>query len=60
MVQFLPLDPRDTDSIDEILAQVDNAIQYHEDVEPKEPDEERDPDDDEPDEPDKYDGEHYD
>ena len=26
-VQFLPLDPRDTDSVDQILAQVDNAIQ---------------------------------
>lgn len=35
MVQFLPLDPRDADSIDLILQQVDNAIQYHEDVEPR-------------------------
>ena len=34
MVQFLPLDPTDEDSIDQILAQVDNAIQYHDDVEP--------------------------
>ena len=35
MVQFLPLDPRDTDTVDLILAQIDNAIQYHDDVEPK-------------------------
>jgi hypothetical protein len=35
MVQFLPLDPKDSDTIDLILAQIDNAIQYHEDVEPK-------------------------
>ncbi len=35
MVQFMPLDPRDPDSIDLILAQIDNAIQYHDDVEPK-------------------------
>ena len=35
MVQFLPLDPRDPDTVDIILAQVDNAIQYHDDVEPK-------------------------
>eukprot|EP00967_Tisochrysis_lutea_P013547 scaffold15134_cov34-Tisochrysis_lutea.AAC.4 len=58
MVQFLPLDPRDTDSIDEILAQVDSALQYHEDVEPRDPDNpnEDDPDDEE----EAYDGEHYD
>ena len=43
-MQFLPLDPRDTDSVDEILAQIDNALQYHEDVEPRDPDE-RDEDD---------------
>jgi hypothetical protein len=35
MVQFLPLDPKDTDTVDLILAQIDNAIQYHDDVEPK-------------------------
>ena len=35
MVQFLPLDPRDPDTIEQILAQVDNAIQYHDDVEPR-------------------------
>ena len=40
MVQFLPLDPRDPDSIEIILAQVDNAIQYHDDVEPKTADDE--------------------
>ena len=33
MVQFLPLDPRDPDTIEIVLAQVDNAIQYHDDVE---------------------------
>jgi len=39
---------------------VDNALQYHEDVEPKDPDEreEDDPDDDEREQ--EYDGEHYD
>ena len=48
MVQFLPLDPTDTDSIDQILAQVDNAIQYHDDVEPMTAEDEGmdDPDDD--------------
>ena len=35
MVQFLPNDPRDPDTIELILAQVDNAIQYHDDVEPR-------------------------
>ena len=35
MVQFLPLDPRDPDTIEIILSQVDNAIQYHDDVEPR-------------------------
>ena len=35
MVQFLPLDPRDEDTVEIILAQVDNTIQYHDDVEPK-------------------------
>ncbi|KAL1511309.1 hypothetical protein AB1Y20_006114 [Prymnesium parvum] len=46
MVQFLPLNPKDMDSLDIILQQVDNAIQYHDDVEPRMRDEE------EPDEPD--------
>lgn len=36
MVQFMPLDPRDTDTIDMILAQIDTAIQYYDDVEPRE------------------------
>ena len=35
MVQFMPLDPNDSDTVDLILAQIDNAIQYHDDVEPK-------------------------
>ena len=35
MVQFLPCDPRDPDTIELILGQVDNALQYHDDVEPK-------------------------
>lgn len=35
MVQFLPLDPRDTDTIGLILEQMDNAVQYHDDVEPR-------------------------
>ena len=35
MVQFMSLDPNDPDSIDLILAQIDNAIQYHDDVEPR-------------------------
>lgn len=37
MVQFLPLDPREPDTIELILAQIDNALQYHDDVEPREP-----------------------
>eukprot|EP00322_Chrysochromulina_rotalis_P006073 CAMPEP_0115859832 /NCGR_PEP_ID=MMETSP0287-20121206/16818_1 /TAXON_ID=412157 /ORGANISM="Chrysochromulina rotalis, Strain UIO044" /LENGTH=278 /DNA_ID=CAMNT_0003314143 /DNA_START=40 /DNA_END=876 /DNA_ORIENTATION=- len=40
MVQFLPLDPKDPDTIDLILTQIDNAIQYHDDVEPKTADDE--------------------
>ena len=35
MEQLQPLDPRDPDTLELILAQVDNAIQYHDDVEPK-------------------------
>jgi hypothetical protein len=46
MVQFLPLDPRDSDTIDLILAQVDNAIQYHDDVEPREGGQDQPDDDD--------------
>lgn len=37
MVQFLPCDPGDTDTIEQILVQVDTAIQYHDDVEPRLP-----------------------
>ena len=35
MVQFLPLDPSDTDTVELILQQIDNAVQYHDDVEPR-------------------------
>lgn len=35
MVQFLPVDPTDTDTIEIVLAQIDNAVQYHDDVEPR-------------------------
>ena len=46
MVQFLSLDPKDEDSIDLVLGQLDNSIQYHDDLEPREPeDQEVDPDD---------------
>ncbi|KAF9160033.1 ATP binding protein [Actinomortierella ambigua] len=37
MVQFLPLNATDEDSITAILSHVDNAIQFGEDQEPKEP-----------------------
>ncbi len=37
MISFLPLDVSDDDSIASLLAQIDNAIQYGEDLEPKEP-----------------------
>lgn len=40
MVQFLPLNVTDEDSITAILSHVDNAIQFGEDQEPKEPTEE--------------------
>ena len=36
LVRFLPLDPTDEDSINDVLIQVDMAIQYGEDLEPKE------------------------
>ena len=35
LVQFLPLDLRDTSSLDEIVAQIDNVLQYHDDAEPR-------------------------
>jgi hypothetical protein len=37
MVSFVPLNIHDEDSVSLVLAQIDNAIQYGEDVEPKEP-----------------------
>ncbi|XP_076435155.1 GPN-loop GTPase 3-like [Babylonia areolata] len=46
LVRFLPLDPTDEDSVNDVLAQVDTAIQYGEDMEHRE---QRDPE--EPDEP---------
>jgi len=40
MVTFLPLNISDEDSISVLLQQVDNAMQYGEDEEPKEPNDE--------------------
>ena len=37
LVKFLPLDVSDEESIGDILIQIDMAIQYGEDLEPKEP-----------------------
>lgn len=37
MVAFHPLNVNDEDSISVLLQQIDNAIQYGEDEEPKEP-----------------------
>lgn len=37
MVQFLPFNIRDEDSIGDILSHIDNAIQYSEHQEPREP-----------------------
>ena len=37
LVQFLPLDITDEDSINDALLQIDSSIQYGEDFEPKEP-----------------------
>mmetsp|Transcript_39509 Transcript_39509/g.80820 ORF Transcript_39509/g.80820 Transcript_39509/m.80820 type:complete len:152 (-) Transcript_39509:48-503(-) len=37
LVKYVPLDVKDEDSITMVLAQIDNAIQYGEDMEPKEP-----------------------
>ncbi|KAK3084870.1 hypothetical protein FSP39_020517 [Pinctada imbricata] len=36
LVKFLPLDISDEDSINDVLLQIDNAIQYGEDLEPRE------------------------
>jgi hypothetical protein len=35
MVSFIPLNIRDEDSINYVLSNIDNAIQYGEDIEPK-------------------------
>jgi hypothetical protein len=40
LVGFLPLDPTDETSMEEIVLQIDMAIQYGEDLEPREPREE--------------------
>lgn len=37
MVQLIPLNIKDEDSIEYILSNLDNCIQYGEDLEPKEP-----------------------
>jgi hypothetical protein len=37
MVNFLPFDINDEDSVADILSHIDNAIQYGEGQEPKEP-----------------------
>ena len=36
LVKFLPLDMSEEESINDLLLQIDNAIQYGEDLEPKE------------------------
>jgi hypothetical protein len=45
MVNFLPLDITDEDSIQFVLSHIDNAIQYGEDAEPKARDHDPDGDD---------------
>ena len=37
MVSFVPLNITDESSIDYLLSNIDNAVQYGEDLEPKEP-----------------------
>lgn len=37
MVGFVPLDATDEDSISELVLQIDAAVQYGEDLEPREP-----------------------
>ena len=37
MVSFACLDPTDEDSIEDVLARTDHAVQYGEDLEPREP-----------------------
>ena len=41
MVNFLPLNIKDEDSLSTILFQIDTCTQYGEDVEPKEPKEDQ-------------------
>ena len=36
LVKFLPLDPNDEDTINDVLLQIDMCIQYGEDQEPRE------------------------
>ena len=36
-MSYIPLDPTDPDSVSVLLAQIDNSVQYGEDVEPKAP-----------------------
>ncbi|KAK7087703.1 GPN-loop GTPase 3-like [Littorina saxatilis] len=45
LVRFLPLDPTDEDSINDVLIHIDSAIQYGENLEPREP---REPEEQEP------------
>lgn len=42
MVHFVPLNIKDDDSIARVLYEVDNALQFGEDQEPKEPKEDYD------------------
>ena len=35
MVSYIPLDPTDPESVGTLLAQIDNSIQYGDDIEPK-------------------------
>ena len=44
MVSFIPLNIYQEDSVSLVLAQIDNAVQYGEDLEPKEPRDEDDGD----------------
>ena len=44
MVQFIPLDSTDEDSVANVLLHIDHAIQYGEDLEVKEPKEQDAPD----------------
>ena len=37
MINFIPLNVKDEESIEYVLSHIDNAVQYGEDIEPKEP-----------------------